>query len=91
MVMQAGLASGHSAMKLLDMTHIVYETKGKGKEPASPVFPFEFQFPSTINHCEEPLPPTFRAVHPAMEGWIRYIVKVYVIKSGLWPRETCVL
>lgn len=90
MVMQAGLASGHSAMKVLDMSHSVYDAKGKGKETVPTSFPFEFEFPSTITitNGSEPLPPTFRGVHPAMEGWIRYTVKVHVIKSGLWPRDT---
>jgi hypothetical protein len=90
MVMQTGLASGHTALKLLDQSHMVYEAKGKGKDPGASAFPFEFEFPSTINNSNEPLPPTFRAVHPAMEGWIRYTVRVHVIKYGLWPRETCV-
>jgi hypothetical protein len=92
MVMQTGLASGHTALKVLDQSHMVYQAqgKGKGKDPGPSAFPFEFEFPSTINNSNEPLPPTFRAVHPAMEGWIRYTVRVHVIKYGLWPRETCV-
>lgn len=88
MIMQAGLASGHSAMKVLDLSHSVYEAKGKGKAPVPSSFPFEFEFPSTITDSTEPLPPTFRGVHPSMEGWIRYTVRVQVIKSGLWPRDT---
>lgn len=90
MIMQGGLASGHSAMKLLEISHSVYDAKGKGKEPVAASFPFEFEFPSTIHGGSDPLPPTFRGAHPSMEGWIRYTVRVHVVKTGLWPRETYV-
>lgn len=97
MVMQAGLPSGHSAMKILDISNTIYNAanedksaKGKGKEPTCRFFPFEFEFPPTIQDSEDPLPPTFRGVHPAMEGWVRYTLKVQVIKTGFWPRDTYV-
>jgi hypothetical protein len=96
MVMQGGLASGHSAIKLLDISKTIYTApederlKGKGKEPTCRFLPFEFEFPSTIPGSEDPLPPTFRGVHPAMEGWVRYTLKIQMIKTGFWPRETCV-
>ncbi|KAG8814047.1 hypothetical protein FRC17_001307 [Serendipita sp. 399] len=98
-IMQAGLASGHSAQKILDLSKVLYtppatdasKTKGKLKEPPMSSFPFEFELPATADNSTDPLPPTFRGVHPAMEGSIKYIIKITVIKSGLWPRETCVL
>ncbi|KAG8775217.1 hypothetical protein FRC15_000704 [Serendipita sp. 397] len=112
--MQAGLASGHTALKILDMSKVVYTaatsdaSKGKGerqshfviptktkcypqgKSKEAPVssFPFEFELPSTADNSTDLLPPTFRGVHPVMEGIIKYIIKVTVVKFGLWPRET---
>lgn len=51
-------------------------------------FPFELTFPEFASNGVDLLPPTFRGVHPAVEGWIKYTVKVQVVKSGFWPRET---
>jgi hypothetical protein len=91
MVMQAGLAAGHSAMKLLEVSKVIYAASphaDKNKEPSSKSFPFEFEFPTTIDGTNDPLPPTFRGVHPSMEGWIKYTIRITVTKKGIWPRET---
>ncbi|PVF99693.1 hypothetical protein CPB86DRAFT_783313 [Serendipita vermifera] len=90
MVMQAGLAAGHSAIKLLDVSKVIYAASPHNKDKdtnASKSFPFELEFPTLIDGTNDPLPPTFRGVHPSMEGYIKYTIRVTVTKKGIWPRE----
>ncbi|KAG8809575.1 hypothetical protein FRC17_003378 [Serendipita sp. 399] len=99
MVIQGGVPSNHQERKLLHLPKALYtaaidkpKDKGKAKEMSagSRAFPFEFQIPTTIQDSEgeEPLPPTFRNAHPSMEGSVKYTIRVQVIKSGIWLRET---
>ncbi|KAG8749155.1 hypothetical protein FRC14_001638 [Serendipita sp. 396] len=105
MVIHGGVPSGHTDRKILDVPKAIYTAafdKAKTKASSAPwIFPFEFQFPSTIQQIqiqqgggssqdgdEELLPPTFRAAHPSMEGSVKYTIKVQVIKTGLWLRES---
>ena len=95
-IMQGGLPSGHSAAKVIDLSKVIYTAQSpsdgdKVKNRGGAAFPFELTFPELASNGVDPLPPTFRGVHPAVEGWIKYTVKVQVVKSGFWPRETCVL
>ncbi|KAG8804658.1 hypothetical protein FRC18_007031 [Serendipita sp. 400] len=100
MVIHGGVPSGHTDRKILDVPKAIYTAafdKAKIKASSAPwIFPFEFQFPSTIQQGgspdgdEELLPPTFRAAHPSMEGSVKYTIKVQVIKTGLWLRERLV-
>lgn len=94
--MQGGLPCGHTERKLLYVPLKLYtkESSAKAKARATPSseFPFELAFPTHADSTDPTaapiaLPPTFRNSHPSMEGWIKYTVKIQVIKSGLWPRD----
>lgn len=87
-ITQHGMPIGRSFMPILNLRQVLYTKVKHQPRPITPQsYPFEFVFPASVQNGDEPLPPTFRAVHPLMESNVRYQILVQVVKSGLWSNE----
>ena len=87
-ITQYGTPMGRSLMPILNLRQVLYTKAKHQPRPVAPQsYPFEFVFPALVQDSDEPLPPTFRTVHPLMESNVRYNLLVQVVKASIWPNE----